>query len=70
MKFIAKRWSNMPNYHNPNSSHRCNCSKCCPNNFNITQKKENTLSSLYEVENFLCHFSKALKCLNLYCLFK
>lgn len=46
-----------------------NCSKNCPC-FNFGQKKENTLCSLYEVENFLCHFSKVLKCVKLYCFFK
>ena len=47
------------------------CNKACPKqNFNFAQKKENALCSLYQVENFLCQFSKALKCFNLYHFFK
>lgn len=44
--------------------------KCCNNNFNFGQKKENAICSLYQVENFLCNFTKALKCFNFYCFFK
>ncbi len=38
--------------------------------FNFAQKKENTICSLYEVENFLCNFTKALKCYKFFCFFK
>lgn len=52
----------------------CKKKPCCSNsknlNFNFNQKKENTLCSLYQVENFLCQFSKALKCFKIYGLFK
>lgn len=48
-----------------------NCNNCCNKpQFNFSQKKENVLCSLYSVENFLCQFSKALKCLKLYDWFK
>ena len=30
--------------------------------FVLSKKKENVLSSLSEVEHFLCHCSKAIKC--------
>ncbi len=46
------------------------CSYTPKSNFNFIQKKENTLCSLYQVENFLCQFSKALKCFKLYDFFK
>lgn len=49
--------------------------KYCNNNFyknnsNLAQKKENIFCSLNQVENFLCNFSKALKCFKFYCFFK
>lgn len=37
---------------------------------NFSQKKENTLCSLREVECFLCNCQKALKCFKFYCFFK
>lgn len=53
------------------------CNQYCNNNYyqkqkccNFTQKKENTINSLFEVEHFLCRCQKALKCLKLYSLFK
>lgn len=51
----------------------CDKKNCCNNQnskFNFNQKKENTLCSLYQVENFLCQFSKALKCFKFYEFFK
>lgn len=52
-------------------SRRKNYNNCCNKpQFNFNQKKENVLCSLYSVENFLCQFSKALKCLKLYDWFK
>lgn len=56
-------------YKRPNCN-TCHSNPCQCNQFNFHTKKENTLCSLYEVENFLCNFTKALKCLNIYCLFK
>lgn len=49
-----------------------NCSNSCNNkvSFNFSQKKENTLCSLREVEGFLCNCQKALKCFKFYCFFK
>lgn len=36
--------------------------RCCPNKkFDFCQKKENTLCSLAEVENFLCQMNKICK---------
>lgn len=51
------------------------CKKNCSTNTSnpyckFNKKKENSICSLYEVENFLCNFTKALRCLNIYCLFK
>ena len=40
------------------------------NAFNFNEKKENTICSLYEVENFLCALQKTLKCFKLYSIFK
>ncbi len=43
--------------------------KCKNNNtkkINFSQKKENTVNSLFEVEHFLCNVKHALKCINLY----
>lgn len=36
----------------------------------FSQKKENTLCSLYEVENFLCKIQQLSKSLKLYNIFK
>ena len=49
-----------------------NCCNSCNNKipFNFSQKKENTLCSLREVECFLCNCQKALKCFKFYCFFK
>lgn len=47
----------------------CN-NNCNKNKFDFAQKKENTICSLYEVENFLCSCQKAIKCLKFYCFFK
>ena len=52
----------------PNNYNHCN--HCNKNSFNFAQKKENTLCSLHEVENFLCNCQKALKCFKFYCFFK
>ncbi len=50
----------------------CNNSSSYGNkaNFNFSQKKENTICSLREVECFLCNCQKALKCFKFYCFFK
>ena len=41
----------------PNNYNNCNhCNHCNKNSFNFAQKKENTLCSLHEVENFLCNW--------------
>ena len=40
------------------------------NKFNLKQKKENTICSLYEVENFLSNLNIFLKSVKLYKLFK
>lgn len=48
----------------------CSYENKTDNCFDLGQKKENTLCSLYEVESFLCNCSKALKCLNLYWFLK
>lgn len=40
------------------------------NSFNFSQKKENTICSLHEVESFLCNFQKALKFYKIFCIFK
>ena len=53
------------NYNNYN-----HCNHCNKNSFNFAQKKENTLCSLHEVENFLCNCQKAIKCFKFYCFFK
>ena len=45
-----------------------NKSKSFTNNFN--QKKENTICSLYEVENFLCNFKNFTKYIKLYNILK
>ena len=45
--------------------------KLCNDNYNnISQKKENILCSLNQVENFLCNCTKAIKCFKFYSLFK
>lgn len=36
----------------------------------IPVKKENFISSLYEVEHFLCNFKKIVKSIKIYRLFK
>jgi len=36
----------------------------------FSEKKENTIRSLFEVENFLCNFKKACKCMQLMKFFK
>ena len=56
----------MKHYVSKKECHNC-CNKGC---INFSQKKENALCSLYQVENFLCQFSKALKCFRLYDFFK
>lgn len=38
--------------------------------FDFKQKKENTVRSLFEVENFLCNFKKITKGLKIYQLLK
>lgn len=40
------------------------------NKFNFKQKKENTICSLYEVENFLCNFKNFVKSIKLYKILK
>ena len=40
------------------------------NKYNLKQKKENTICSLYEVENFLRNFSYFFKSIKLYKLLK
>ena len=40
------------------------------NKFNLKQKKENTICSLYEVENFLRNFNNFFKSIKLYKLLK
>lgn len=61
------------NYNNFSNNCCCNlnndnCGNKVP--FNFSQKKENTLCSLREVEGFLCNCQKALKCFKFYCFFK
>ncbi len=43
-----------------------NSKKNTMKNINFSQKKENTVNSLFEVEHFLCNVKHALKCINLY----
>lgn len=38
--------------------------------FNFAQKKENTISSLFEVEQFLCNFKNICKCIKLFKIFR
>lgn len=40
------------------------------NKFDIKRKKENTLSSLMEVENFLCNYQNFIRYIKLYRLFR
>ena len=40
------------------------------NKFDFTQKKENTIRSLLEVNHFLCSFNKGLKGAKLYKILK
>lgn len=40
------------------------------NKFNFKKKKENTLASLYEVENFLFNYKNFIKYLKLYKIIK
>ena len=47
-----------------------NCNKKNIKNGNFKIKKENTLSSLYEVENFLSNYKHFIKYIKLYNLFK
>lgn len=58
----------MYNWNKKNCNNNCGMKNV--NSFNFCQKKENTLCSLYEIENFLCNFNKALKCFNIYRRFK
>lgn len=58
-----------------NSYPQNGCTNFCNNygnkgSFNFSQKKENTMCSLREVECFLCNCQKALKCFKFYCFFK
>ena len=47
------------------------CSKNnCKNKFNFNRKKENTLTSLYDVENFLYNYKNFIKYVKLYKLFR
>ncbi len=48
----------------------CNTENSRKNSSNFALKKENTLCSLYQVENFLCNIQKALRCFKFYCFFK
>lgn len=43
-----------------------NSKKNTTKKINFSQKKENTVNSLFEVEHFLCNVKHALKCINLY----
>lgn len=38
--------------------------------YTFSEKKENTINSLFEVEHFLNNIKSALKCINLYKFFK
>ncbi len=42
-----------------------NCNQC-----NLAKRKENTLCSLQQVENFLCNFTKFIKTIKIYNFFK
>lgn len=66
------RCSNYNNFNNHCSNNYSSCNGYCNNKvpFNFSQKKENTLCSLREVEGFLCNFQKALRCFKFYCFFK
>lgn len=44
--------------------------KSCTNKIDFKQKKENTISSLFEVENFLIHFNDFIKYVKLYKILK
>lgn len=52
-----------------NNKHYNNCNKLRQVN-NFVQKKENAICSLYEVENFLCNFSKFIKAIKIYNIFR
>ena len=52
-------------YSRGNKNQNCNNSK-----FNFKKKKENTLASLYEVENFLFNYKNFIRYVKLYKLFK
>lgn len=43
-----------------------NTKKNTAKKINFSQKKENTVNSLFEVEHFLCNVKHALKYINLY----
>lgn len=43
-----------------------NIKKSAIKKINFSQKKENTINSLFEVEHFLCNVKHALKYINLY----
>lgn len=43
-----------------------NTKKNTTKKINFSQKKENTVNSLFEVEHFLCNVKHALKYINLY----
>lgn len=49
-------------------SNNLNCQNCCKKN-NFNNNKFN-LNCLFEIENFLCNFKNACKCINLYKFFK
>lgn len=43
---------------------------CINNSCNNNSKKLSPLTSLHDVENFLCNINKAIKCFNFYKFFK
>lgn len=65
-----KNCSNSCSNNCKNNLNNCCCNSCNKVPFNFSQKKENTLCSLREVECFLCNCQKALKCFKFYCFFK
>lgn len=61
--YLMKRYICKKNVYKNNN----NCNKPSAS---FGQKKENILCSLNQVENFLCNFSKALRCFKFYSFFK
>lgn len=47
-----------------------NNKNCCKKNFNNCCNNKFNLNCLFEIENFLCNFKNACKCINLYKFFK